>query len=444
MKLLLFNLSLFFFLFSIISYYYIQLMFMIMIILLILLVNGYSNDLFEMIYWEFGVDNFSFILVLLIYWVMFMIVLASLTSLNSNFFNNLFMFYFLILVNALFLVFMSTNVLLFYVFFELSLIPMFLLIVGWGVQFHRLEAAFYMFIYTFLFSLPLLVSLAYLDDCGASPSFLISNFSLTKGFYLFLFMNLGFLVKLPVYMLHLWLPKAHVEASVGGSMILASVMLKLGSYGILRFMLMYLWMYQLNYLLLVVVASVGSLLASLVCLRQMDLKVLVAYSSIVHMGVLLSGMILLNSVGVLGGLMMMISHGLCSSGMFALVNFLYERLSSRSMFIIKGMLMIFPYLTCVWFMITVNNMSSPPSLSLFGEYFLFLVISFKSIKLMILVSFTLFFSACYSIFFYAYSQYGKLNNNLYFMKNIFIREYLIILMHLIPLNLIFLNLFIFS
>nr|AGQ50324.1 NADH dehydrogenase subunit 4 [Conostigmus sp. MM-2013] len=425
------------------NYFFIQLMLMLLMYFFYVYVNSICIDFFSLIYLSLGVDSISYILLVLLLFMSFLIMLASLSSLNLDFHNKNFMFYFMFLIISLIFVFISLNLFMFYLFFELSLIPMFFLVLGWGYQYDRLEAGFYMFIYTFMFSLPLLMCLSMMDLMNLSMNICLKNLENLSYMYMYVFMNLAFLVKLPIYLLHLWLPKAHVEASVGGSMILASVMLKLGSYGILRFMMMFMNLYNLYSLCLVVLSLLGSLFTSLVCLRQMDLKILVAYSSIVHMGVLLSGMIMLKSMGILGGMIIMISHGLCSSGMFVLVNFLYERLMSRNMFMIKGMVLIFPYLTMLWFLISVNNMSSPPSLSLFGEYFLLLVIGLKSFKLIIIVSFILFFSACYSIFFYSYSQYGEVNLNLYMIKFISLRENLILIMHLIPLNLMFLNLFIF-
>nr|AZL93173.1 NADH dehydrogenase subunit 4 [Dendrocerus sp. ZJUH_2016009] len=443
MKFIFMNLFSLFMVLSLINYFNIQLMFMFSLMFMLFSMVVFGVDFFSMVYLFMGVDVVSYILLLLLMWMGFMILLASLSSLNLGYFNRKFMLVFLILMVSLVMVFLVLNLFLFYLMFEFSLIPMFFMVLGWGFQYDRVEAGFYMFIYTFIYSLPLLMCLCLIDYQNLSMVYLLSNMGMLMDSYIYLFLNLAFLVKLPIYSFHMWLPKAHVEASVGGSMILASVMLKLGSYGILRFMLMFLNSYNLYSFSLVLWSILGSVMASLVCLRQMDLKILVAYSSVVHMGVLLGGLILLKNMSILGGVIIMISHGLCSSGMFVLVNLVYERLSSRNIFMNKGLVSVFPYLTVLWFIISVNNMSSPPSLNLFGEYLLLLVIGGGYLGFMWIMGLVMFLSACYSIFFYSYSQYGEINLNLFCMVNVSVRENLVLLMHLIPLNLLFLNLFLF-
>jgi len=157
---------------------------------------------------------------------------------------------------------------------------------------------------------------------------------------------LAFLVKLPIYGVHFWLPKAHVEAPVAGSIILAGVLLKLGGYGVFRVIIMFNFI-SLSYFnrLIISVSLVGALLVGLICMRQVDIKSLIAYSSVCHMALVIGGLLSFSYWGLRGTLVLMLAHGLCSSGLFCLSNIIYERLFTRRLIIIKGLLLIFPSLS---------------------------------------------------------------------------------------------------
>nr|YP_004021124.1 NADH dehydrogenase subunit 4 [Micadina phluctainoides]BAJ24525.1 NADH dehydrogenase subunit 4 [Micadina phluctainoides] len=383
-----------------------------------------------------GCDFISYLLILLSFWICSLMIMASESIYKSIYYPMFFIFFVGFLFIMLYLSFSSMSLILFYLFFESSLIPTLFLIFGWGYQPERLQAGIYFLFYTLFSSLPMLLSMIYFYSFFGSLSFfLIFNYSYC--YFLFYFcMIFSFFVKIPMFFVHVWLPKAHVEAPVSGSMILAGVLLKLGGYGLFRvFSLLLLSGLSYNYIWLSV-SLVGGLFISLVCLRQSDIKSLIAYSSVIHMGLVLGGLLSFNYWGVYGSLILMIAHGLCSSGLFCLSNIVYERLGSRSLFIIKGLINLMPSMSLWWFLLSVYNMSAPPSLNLMGEIMLFnSLVSWSVINTWIFL-FMSFFSACYSLYLYSYSQHGLIYSGSFSFMNGYTREYLLLFLHWFPLNLL--------
>nr|UYR45756.1 NADH dehydrogenase subunit 4 [Merostenus sp.] len=410
----------------------------IMMFIYLLLSFNYSND-WQLIYSFIGLDNLSFLMIMLSLWIILMMYMVSMKMKQLS----IYLLMLNLLLLALLMSFMSMNYFIFYLFFEISLIPTFYLIMGWGYQPERLIAGMFMLMYTMFASLPLLLIMYYLYNGLDSMNYLmmLNNMKLDFSYkvFMYVYMLLAFLVKLPMYLFHMWLPKAHVEAPVTGSMILAGVMLKLGGYGIFRSMLMMLMLsVKLNYLFYSI-SLIGMIYLSIECLRQNDLKLLVAYSSVVHMGIMLMGMLTLSEIGMIGGFMMMLGHGLCSSALFFLVNLNYERVKSRNMYIGKGLMSIMPSMSLWWFLLSVCNMSSPPSLNLVSELMLVMVIMNWSMNIMLMLIFGMYLSACYSLYLFSFNQHGKFNNLLMKMKNNNISEYIVLMLHWIPLNLLILN-----
>nr|UFR82976.1 NADH dehydrogenase subunit 4 [Oryctes nasicornis] len=393
---------------------------------------------FNYISYFLGCDLLSFMMVLLSFWICSLMVLASYKIFVYGYYYNMFLFVMVVLLLSLFVTFSSLNMFIFYVFFEVSLIPTLILIVGWGYQPERLQAGVYLLFYTLFASLPMMISIFYYYKVSHSLDyFFISNFD--SSIYMYLCMNMVFFIKIPMYFVHLWLPKAHVEAPVAGSMILAGVMLKLGGYGLMRFMHLFLSLgLKVNYVF-VVISMVGGIFVSFMCLRQIDIKSLIAYSSVSHMGMVLGGIMTLNYWGMCGSFVMMIAHGLCSSGLFCLANIIYERTGSRSFFLNKGLINLMPIMSMWWFLFSCCNMAAPPSLNLLGEIMLINSLISWSSLIMLSIMFLSFFSAAYSLYLYSYSQHGKMYSGLYSFSSGDIREYLLLLLHWLPLNFLILK-----
>nr|ALO77104.1 NADH deshydrogenase subunit 4 [Eurypogon sp. EUR01] len=392
----------------------------------------------------FGIDFISYVLILLSIWICFLMILSSQSLLNYNFYYNYFLLIILFLLVSLIFLFSSLNLFLFYLFFEISLIPTLILILGWGYQPERLQAGIYMLFYTLIASLPMLISIFYLYNIYWSLdfSFLVGDFF---SVFMFFCINLVFFVKIPLYMIHLWLPKAHVEAPISGSMILAGVLLKLGGYGLIRFMVLFLsnGFFLNNFF--IVFSIYGGMIVSFICLRQVDLKSLIAYSSVSHMSLVMAGILTLSLWGFSGSLFMMVAHGLCSSGLFCLANFSYERIMSRSIFLNKGFINIMPSMAMWWFLLCSSNMAAPPSLNLIGELFLLSSLIMWNFYLMIILIFLSFFGAVYSLYLYSFTQHGCMFSGMYSFSLNYVREFLLVFLHWFPLNLLFMigDLFLF-
>nr|YP_009692004.1 NADH dehydrogenase subunit 4 [Paradyschiria parvula]QEG77639.1 NADH dehydrogenase subunit 4 [Paradyschiria parvula] len=418
-------------------YWMVQLMLM-LISFMFLLVNNKFNYFCEVSYFM-GCDILSYGMIMLSLWVIMMMMIASMSVYNNNNNNKLFILNSLFLLIFLVLTFSSLDLFLFYLFFESSLIPTLLLIMGWGYQPERINASLYLLFYTLFVSLPMLIGIIFIFKTIKTMNFyLMFEYQFFSNF-LYIAMVFAFLVKLPMFLVHIWLPKAHVEAPVAGSMILAGVMLKLGGYGLLRVLVLFqMTNIKLN-ILWVTISMIGSVVVSLICLRQVDLKALIAYSSVAHMGLVLMGIMSMYSMGYCGSYTMMIGHGLCSSGMFCLMNMSYERVGSRSLFINKGLINFFPSLSMWWFLILVVNMSAPPSLNLLGEIMLINSMVCWSWLSMLFLSMLSFFSAAYSLYLYSYSQHGKMMSGLFSFSISSIREHLLMFLHWLPLNLLILK-----
>nr|AYR05354.1 NADH dehydrogenase subunit 4 [Coleoptera sp. ACP-2013] len=404
---------------------------------LFFLINFVFSDFYSEISYIFGLDLLSSMMVLLSLWICSLMILSSENLFMKNIYWKLFLIVMGVLLLSLLLTFFSMNLFFFYLFFEVSLIPVLILVVGWGYQPDRIEAGFYLFFYTLLFSLPMMISLFYFYWVYETMdmNFLMQNLNI----YMYVCLNMVFMVKMPMFFIHLWLPKAHVEAPISGSMILAGVMLKLGGYGLIRVMGLFFKIgLKINYIF-ILISLLGGFYVSLICLRQSDMKSLIAYSSVAHMGLVLGGIMTFSVLGVLGAYIVMIGHGLCSSGLFCLANISYERVGSRSLYMNKGMMNVFPSLSMYWFLLSICNMAAPPSLNLLGEIILINSLVGYNYLTMIFLSLVSFFSAVYSLYLYSFSQHGNLSLSLFSYFNVQNREFLLLFLHWFPLNILFLK-----
>nr|QTZ20273.1 NADH dehydrogenase subunit 4 [Spodoptera ochrea] len=418
-------------------FWMVQMMLMLMMFLFMNL--SVKLNLFCNLSYMMSCDIMSYGLILLSIWISILMIMASENLYKMNYYVNFFLFNVIFLLIMLYLTFSTMNMFMFYLFFEGSLIPTLLLIIGWGYQPERIQAGMYLLFYTLFVSLPLLIGIFYMNnEMNCMIMYFLKFFNLNI-YMLYISMILAFLVKMPMYFVHLWLPKAHVEAPVSGSMILAGIMLKLGGYGLLRLMIFLQEInLKLNYIW-IVISLIGGFYISLKCFCQIDIKSLIAYSSVAHMSIVISGIMIMNYWGFIGSYILMIGHGLCSSGMFCLANISYERLHSRSLYINKGMMNFMPSMSLWWFLLMSSNMAAPPSLNLMGEISLINSLmswSWISMFMLMLISF---FSAGYSLYLYSFVQHGNYYSGVYSYYTGVSREYLMLMLHWLPLNILVLK-----
>nr|UOF70501.1 NADH dehydrogenase subunit 4 [Tropostreptus sigmatospinus] len=416
--------------------------FMLAIVSLYVLLSGHYEFIdFSYFGNSLGGGLLSTVLVWLSTWIIMLMMLASLKAIKHN--ELYFLLIMLSMLIFLSLVFLSIDLIWFYISFEAVLIPTYLLIIGWGYQPERLQAGLYLIFYTMFVSLPLLVVILWVN----AKSFNLMNlFSELNWFSSLIFLGgVGaFLVKMPMFFVHLWLPKAHVEAPVSGSMVLAGILLKMGGFGLYRISEYFMFMVKSLGMVWMSISLVGGLYMSLVCLRQSDLKSLIAYSSVVHMGLVIGGLMTMSWVGLAGAFILMVGHGLCSSGLFCLANINYERLHSRSVLVNKGLINLLPSGALMWFLLVSSNMAAPMSLNLIGEISLLgCLLSYSAFMMFILV-FLSFFSAAYCLYLYSSIQHGSLVKGTMPFYEMLMVEYLVLLLHWIPLNILFMKMDFFA
>ncbi len=389
-------------------------------------------------------DTISFSLIVLTIWVSSIIILARTKVFLRKIKSKSFAYYIILLLFILVNCFISPNMFIFYIWFEASLIPTIILIIIWGYQPERVQARMYLMIYTVTASLPLLCMLFLIKNSSSSvliPIFICITIPsiIPISSIIWIILLGGFIVKLPLFTVHLWLPKAHVEAPIAGSIILAAILLKLGGYGILRIVyLMGSFIPKIN-LPLISISLLGGVVTRAICLRQSDLKSLIAYSSVGHIGLMLAGALSKSVWGMQASLAIIIAHGLSSSALFVVANINYEFSQTRSLFLTKGILVVIPILTMWWFLFSATNIAAPPSINLLSEIILISSILSLSIYRMGVLGTMSFLTAAYSLYIYTSIHHGKtweISNSWTGLK---IKEYTLILIHLIPVILLILK-----
>nr|AWD84298.1 NADH dehydrogenase subunit 4 [Gerres filamentosus] len=394
-----------------------------------------------------GTDPLSSPLLVLSCWLLPLMILASQNHMAPQPMNRQ-RTYLTVLTSLqvfLILAFSATEIMMFYIMFEATLIPTLIVITRWGNQAERLKAGTYFLFYTLAGSLPLLVAiLAFYSKMG-TLSLLILQFSAvelspTYGHGLcWAACLLAFLIKMPLYGGHLWLPKAHVEAPVAGSMVLAAVLLKLGGYGMMRMLVILEPLTKNLAYPFIILALWGVIMTGAICLRQADLKSIIAYSSVSHMGLVVSGILSQTPWGFTGALILMIAHGLTSSALFCLANMNYERIHSRTMVLARGLQMALPLMASWWLIASMANLALPPLPNLMGELMIITAMINWSWWTLILTGAGTLITAGYSLYMFLMTQRGPLPAHIMGLDPTHTREHLLIALHILPLLLLILK-----
>lgn len=362
----------------------------------------------------FSLDNLTAIFCFLTFFLISVSLLLTWSSPKYN--STVYLLILLILEFSLIHTFTSLNLLFFFIFFEVSLVPMFLLILLWGSRQRKVHAAYSFFFYTAFGSVFLLTGLLYtykLTQTLYIPNLAYTNIPLYEQHILWLLFFIGFAVKVPLVPFHTWLPEAHVEAPTPGSIILAGLLLKVGTFGMLRFMFPMLNGANTNLKTLAFSLALISIYhASLIATRQLDMKKIIAYSSIAHMGFVILGVFSMNIYGLIGSIFIMFSHGIVASALFFIIGCVYDRYKTRSVLDYGGLVSVMPTYITFFFLLTLTNMSFPGTSNFVGEVVVLLGLTEVNYVCSLIATFSIILTTTYSIWVFNRISFGQINNNL--------------------------------
>nr|AKM21304.1 NADH dehydrogenase subunit 4 [Megophrys omeimontis] len=389
-------------------------------------------------------DDLSAPLLTLTCWLLPLLLLAGAATQYDEpencqrFYINTMIFLQIFLITA----FSAYDFTLFYILFEATIIPTMFVVARWGPQGKRLEAGSQFMFYTLIGSLPLLLALIYLWCSAGSQVFPLLSYLPQPSSYPWAYKLLGlacllaFLIKLPLYGVHLWLPKAHVQAPIPGSMVLAAILLKLGGYGMMRMALEYDPALKPISYPFIILALWGLVMTCFICLRQSDMKSFIAYSSVGHMGIVIAGILIETPLGFHGALTVMIAHGFISSLLFYLTNAYYERTYTRTIILVRGLKVFVPLLTLWWLLAILANMAFPPTPNFVGEVALVQTLYEWATPTFILTGLALILTAWYSLHFFVAIAHGAVTKNFLSFPPNLTKELIIALLHMLPLLLL--------
>nr|AIW81058.1 NADH dehydrogenase subunit 4 [Cheirogaleus crossleyi] len=392
-------------------------------------------------------DSLSSPLLMLTVWLLPLMIMASQHHLMKETWTRKksYLSMLIFLQTFLIMTFTATELILFYILFEATLIPTLVIITRWGNQTERLNAGLYFLFYTLIGSLPLLVALIYTQNSLGSlnmTTMTLCNQELTNSWsngLLWMACIMAFMVKMPLYGLHLWLPKAHVEAPIAGSMVLAAVLLKLGGYGMMRITTILDPMTKYLAYPLLMLCLWGMIMTSSICLRQTDLKSLIAYSSVSHMALVIVAILIQTPWSFMGATALMIAHGLTSSMLFCLANSNYERTHSRTMLLARGLQSFLPLMATWWLLASLTNLALPPFINLIGELLVIMASFSWSNITIILTGLNMLITALYSLYMLTVTQRGKPTYHTHNLNPSLTRENTLMSMHMLPVILLTLN-----
>ena len=357
-----------------------------------------------------GIDGLSLFFVILTTFLMPICILSSWKVIKTNVKEFFILFLFLELL--LILVFTVLDLMLFYIFFESVLIPMFLIIGIWGSRERKIKASYFFFIYTLFGSLIMLMGLLLiLFDTGTTNLIILltHKFSYDRQLLLWIMFFASFIVKIPSIPVHIWLPEAHVEAPTVGSVILAGLLLKLGTYGLLRFSFP-LFPEGTQYFtpLVYTIALISVVYSSLTTIRQIDLKRIIAYSSVAHMNFSLFGLFSNTIQGIEGGIILMISHGFVASALFLIIGILYDRYHTRLLKYYSGLTTVMPIFSILFLFFSLSNLGLPGTSSFVGEMLILVGITQHNLFVAVLSGAGIILGSIYSIWLYNRICFGNL------------------------------------